>query len=288
MILTPEGRFETNPNDYIMAMQDPVSLAQSGQERDNSETSSIVELVKAMVSSIHIATGMIVNAIHGIVFGTNNQYNIINNADNRADNRAYNSREDNLADNRAYNSNVDNRTYRENADNRADNRAYSSNADNRAYSENNADNRADNRAYNSTSTTNAYSYGGNESTIYNTFSENGGLMGMLAQLRDPLLEMVDMLAGFIMAQRPQTAYAGASEPAMTRVIGQTSNYAYTTMGGSSTVNAKNTFNVNVPPGTPQEQSEAIARQVGAQFDAKLADSINSSRANIPSPEVRRR
>jgi phage-related protein len=89
--------------------------------------------------------------------------------------------------------------------------------------------------------------------------------------------------------RMQPAYAGsASQAAMAGAVGQTSNYAYTTMGGSSTVNAQNTFNVNVPPGTPQEQREAIARQVEAQFNAKLADQINSSRANIPSPEVRRR
>jgi tape measure domain-containing protein len=86
----------------------------------------------------------------------------------------------------------------------------------------------------------------------------------------------------------QPAYAGSSsQAAMAGAVGQTSNYAYTTRGGNSTVNAQTSINVNVPPGTPQEQSEAIARQVNAQFEAKLADSINSSRANIPSPEVRR-
>ena len=86
----------------------------------------------------------------------------------------------------------------------------------------------------------------------------------------------------------QPAYAGsASQAAMASVVGQTSNYAYTSMGGSSTVNAQTSINVNVPPGTQQQQSEAIARQVGAQFDARLADAINGSRANIPSPEVRR-
>jgi hypothetical protein len=63
MILTPEGRFETNPNDYIMATRDPASLARSGQERGISEKESIAELVKAVVSSIRIAAGMIVNAI---------------------------------------------------------------------------------------------------------------------------------------------------------------------------------------------------------------------------------
>jgi phage-related protein len=86
----------------------------------------------------------------------------------------------------------------------------------------------------------------------------------------------------------QPAYAGsASQAAMAGTVGQTSSYAYTTTGGSSTVNAQTSINVNVPPGTPQEQREAIARQVDAQFNARLADSINSSRANIPSPEVRR-
>jgi phage-related protein len=86
----------------------------------------------------------------------------------------------------------------------------------------------------------------------------------------------------------QPAYAdSASQAAMAGAVGQTSNYAYTTRGGSSTVNAQTSINVSVPPGTPQEQREAIARQVGAQFDAKLTDSINSSRSNIPSPEVRR-
>jgi phage-related protein len=243
MILTPEGQFETNPNDYIMAMQDPSSLVRSGQEQGNSEQSSIGELVKVMVSSIQIATGMIVNAIRGIVFGTNNQYNIINSTDNRADNRAYNA---------------------------------------------STDNRADNRAYNSTSTTNAYSYGGNASTIYNTFSENGGLMGMFALLRDPLLKMVDMLAGFLMVQQPQASYAGgASQTAIAGAVGQSSNYAYTAVEGNSTVNVQNSMTVNVPPGTSQEQTESIARQVGAQFEAKLAGVINSSRGNIPSPEVRR-
>jgi phage-related protein len=87
----------------------------------------------------------------------------------------------------------------------------------------------------------------------------------------------------------QPAYAGsASQAAMAGAVGQTSNYAYTSTGGSSTVNAQTSINVNVPPGTPQEQSLAIARQVDAQFEAKFAGSINSSRANIPSPEVRRR
>jgi phage-related protein len=86
----------------------------------------------------------------------------------------------------------------------------------------------------------------------------------------------------------QPAYAGSTpQAAMAGAVGQTSNYAYTTTGGSSTVNAQTSINVNVPPGTPQEQREAIARQVDAQFNARLADSINSSRANIPSPEVRR-
>jgi phage-related protein len=86
----------------------------------------------------------------------------------------------------------------------------------------------------------------------------------------------------------QPAYAGsASQAAMAGAVGQTSNYAYNTMGSNSTVNAQTSINVNVPPGTPQEQREAIARQVDAQFEAKLAGSINSSRANIPSPEVRR-
>jgi tape measure domain-containing protein len=84
----------------------------------------------------------------------------------------------------------------------------------------------------------------------------------------------------------QPAYAGASQAAVADTIGQTSSYAYNSTGGS-TVNAQTSIAVNVPQGTSQEQSEAIARQVNAQFDAKLAGSINSSRANIPSPEVRR-
>jgi hypothetical protein len=86
----------------------------------------------------------------------------------------------------------------------------------------------------------------------------------------------------------QPAYAGVPPGAMERSIGATSNYAYTNTGGSSTVNAATSINVNVPPGTSQEQSDAIARQVSAQFDAKLAAQIDSSRADIPSPEVRRR
>jgi phage-related protein len=87
----------------------------------------------------------------------------------------------------------------------------------------------------------------------------------------------------------QPAYAGStSQAAVARTVGQTSNYAYTTTGGSNTtVNARTTFNMNVPAGTPAEQSEALARQLDAQFDAKLAGQINSSRADIPSPEVRR-
>jgi hypothetical protein len=87
----------------------------------------------------------------------------------------------------------------------------------------------------------------------------------------------------------QPAYAGgASQAAMAGAVGQTSNYAYTSTGGSPSVNAQTSINVSVPPGTTQEQSLAIARQVDAQFEAKLAGSINSSRANIPSPEARRR
>jgi phage-related protein len=226
MILTPEGQFETNPNDYIMAMQDPASLARNGQEESNGEKSSIVELAKAVASSMQIAAGMIVNAIQGIVFGANTQYNTTNNADNRA--------------------------------------------------------------YNSTSTTNAYSYGGNESNIYNTFSENGGLMGMLALLREPILKMIDMLARFLIVQQPQAAYSdSASQTAMADAVGQTSNYAYTTIGGGFTLNAETSITVNVPQGTPREQREAIARQVDAQVESKFAGLINSSRSDIPSPEVRR-
>jgi tape measure domain-containing protein len=81
--------------------------------------------------------------------------------------------------------------------------------------------------------------------------------------------------------QPAYATAGAG------TVGPTSSYAYNSTGGNSTVNANTSINVNVPQGTPQEQSEAITRQINAQFDAKLAGSINSSRANIPSPEVRR-
>jgi tape measure domain-containing protein len=90
------------------------------------------------------------------------------------------------------------------------------------------------------------------------------------------------------AGQMQPAYAGsASQAAMAGAVGQTSNYAYNTMGGNSTVNAQTSINVNVPQGTSQEQSEAIARQVDSQFNARLAGSINSSRADIPSPERRR-
>jgi phage-related protein len=101
--------------------------------------------------------------------------------------------------------------------------------------------------------------------------------------------VVTFLTGGDGGGQMQPAYAGStSQAAMAGAVGQTSNYAYTSTGGSSTVNAQNTFNVSVPAGTPQEQSEAIARQVSAQFEANLAGSINSSRANIPSPERRRR
>jgi len=87
--------------------------------------------------------------------------------------------------------------------------------------------------------------------------------------------------------QPAYASAGSSRAAMAGAVGPTSNYAYNSTGGSSTVNAQTSINVNVPSGTPQAQSEAIARQIDAQFNARLAGSINSSRANIPSPEMRR-
>jgi len=88
--------------------------------------------------------------------------------------------------------------------------------------------------------------------------------------------------------QPQPAYAGAAQTAVANKVGQTSSYAYNNArGGDSTVNANTSINVNVPSGTSKEQSEAIARQIDAQFNAKLSGSINSSRANIPSPEVRR-
>jgi prophage DNA circulation protein len=87
----------------------------------------------------------------------------------------------------------------------------------------------------------------------------------------------------------QPAYASASNAvAASSAIGQTSNYAYNNTGGSSTVNANTSINVSVPAGTPQEQAEAISRQINLQFDQRLAGSINSSRADIPSPERRRR
>jgi hypothetical protein len=75
---------------------------------------------------------------------------------------------------------------------------------------------------------------------------------------------------------------------MAAAVGQTSNYAYTATGGTSTVNARTSINVNVPQGTSREQSEAISRQIDARFQTMLAGSINSGRANIPSPEARRR
>jgi len=87
----------------------------------------------------------------------------------------------------------------------------------------------------------------------------------------------------------QPAYAGTSQAAVADRVGPTSNYAaYNSTGGNSTVNATTSINVNVPPGTPQAQSEAIARQIDAQFNERLSSTINSSRSNIPSPEVRRR
>ena len=86
---------------------------------------------------------------------------------------------------------------------------------------------------------------------------------------------------------PEPAYAGATpRGAAAAGVGQSTNYA--SHGGSSVVNANTSINVSVPPGTTREQSEAISRQVNAEFDSRLAGSINSSRANIPSPEVRRR
>jgi hypothetical protein len=75
---------------------------------------------------------------------------------------------------------------------------------------------------------------------------------------------------------------------MAPAVGQTSSYAYTTTGGNSTVNAQTSINVNAPLGTSPEQRESIARQVDARFEAKLADVINGSRGNIPTPENRRR
>jgi phage-related protein len=84
-----------------------------------------------------------------------------------------------------------------------------------------------------------------------------------------------------------TASAGVQQAAASSV-GQTSNYAHSSVGGNSTVNADTQINVNVPQGTSAEQAQAIARQINQQFDERLAGSINSSRADIPSPEVRRR
>jgi phage-related protein len=110
-------------------------------------------------------------------------------------------------------------------------------------------------------------FGGIGEGVVNFFTGGGGVGGGSGQM--------------------QPAYAGASQAAMAGKIGPTSSYAYNSTGGSSTVNAQTSINVNVPQGTSQEQSEAIARQVSAQFDARLASSINSSRANIPSPEIRR-
>lgn len=100
--------------------------------------------------------------------------------------------------------------------------------------------------------------------------------------------VVNFFTGGKSGGQMQPAYTTASQSAVADRIGQTSNYAYNnTTGGNSTVNAHTSISVNVPAGTSQEQSEAIARQVDAQFNARLAGSINSSRANIPSPEMRR-
>jgi phage-related protein len=172
MILTPEGQFQTSPDDYIMAMKDPTKLAsnQEGKE-DNTEKSPIGELINSVISSIQ-----------------------------------------NAAD---------------------------------------------------------------------------GLIGIIEKLKQPFTEMSFLLQSYAMANQLQPAYATASQSAMAGSVGQTSNYAYNTVGGSSTINAQTSINITVPQGTSQEQSEAIIRQVNAQFEAKLAGSINSSRANIPSPEIRR-
>jgi phage-related protein len=54
-----------------------------------------------------------------------------------------------------------------------------------------------------------------------------------------------------------------------------------------TINAQTSISVNVPRGTSQEQAKSITQQINDQFDARLLGVINSSRGNIPRPEIER-
>jgi phage-related protein len=107
-------------------------------------------------------------------------------------------------------------------------------------------------------------------------------------MKNPL-DIFDSLFQFLGGGQLQPAYVGSSQAAAAGAVGQTSNYSTVNYSGdvSSIVNANTSINVNVPPGTSSEQGEAIARQIDAQFNNLLSGSINSSRANIPSPEIRR-
>jgi phage-related protein len=254
MILTPDGQFETNPNDYIMAMQDPGALVRNGREQGGTEMGASAELAKAVVVAIQSAAGAVIAAIRGIVFGTNSQYSIVNEtADNRSN-----------TDNRAYNI--------ENADNRVDNRAYNS--------------ITDNRDYNSATTTASYSYDGNES--YNAVSENDNLTGLFTLLYEPLMQMVDMLARFSAIQQPQPALAGVPTDSLMGSA-MTQSAAQSNIFNSSSANYSQNYSISIPVSvnaggmTPEQAQAAVQR--GVQ-DA-LKNAINSSRGNIPSPEARR-
>ena len=107
-------------------------------------------------------------------------------------------------------------------------------------------------------------------------------------LRDPLLEMVDMLARFLMIQQPQPAFTGVPPDslmgsALTQAAAQHYVYNNSSSSYSDSFTAPITVNVNASGMTPEQAQSAVQR--GVQ-DA-LKGAINSSRGNIPSPEARR-
>jgi hypothetical protein len=111
-------------------------------------------------------------------------------------------------------------------------------------------------------------------------------MGLFASLREPLVAMVDMMARFLTVQQP--ALAGVpSESLLGNAMAQTA--AQQTIYNSSSSNHSESFNVPIAVhinanGMTPEQAETAVRR-GVQ-DA-LKGAINSSRGNIPAPEVRR-
>jgi hypothetical protein len=109
-------------------------------------------------------------------------------------------------------------------------------------------------------------------------------------MKDPM-DLVDAVLRFLgqgLGGMPQPAFAGAAgqgmmEAAMYQAAAAPTNYNNSSSSYSESIQAPITVNVNAASMSPQEAQAAVQRGV----EDALKNAINSSRGNIPRPEVER-